>query len=469
MKLPSSFLDELTGLLGEEETGRYLAAMEKPYEQGLRVNTLKCTPGELRARMAGEGLEEYVPWCENGIYLDGKQPLSASLYYNAGLFYLQEPSAMAPASFLPVDAGDHVLDLCAAPGGKSTALGAKLGGTGVLVANDISPSRAKALLRNIEVFGIANAAVTSESPHTLAQRFPGYFHKVLVDAPCSGEGMFRKDPSIIRNWEQYGSAYYAKLQREILPFAAEMTAPGGMLLYSTCTYSVEEDEGMVQWFLQNHPEWRLLPLPKTGGIADGFTLPGEHGEETNRTARFFPHRLRGEGHFAALLQKNGEKKAAAGPLSGSGSGVCYADGVSSETRRAFEEWAAESLTLPVENVLPAGSVIAGNGERLAAVRIPESQLAGLRVLRNGLLLGEAEHGRFEPSQALAMALRPQMVRQRASLSGDDALRYCKGETLSGDQANGWVLCEYGGYSLGWAKASGGTLKNKYLKSWRRIR
>ena len=468
MKLPASFIDELTGLLGEEDTARYLASMEQPYEQGLRANTLKCTPEELRSRLAEEGLQESVPWCENGIYLDGKHTLSASLYYSAGLFYLQEPSAMAPASFLPVEPGDCVLDLCAAPGGKSTALGAKLAGTGVLVANDISPSRAKALLRNIEAFGIANAAVTSESPHTLAQKFSGRFNKVLVDAPCSGEGMFRKDPSIIRNWEQYGSAYYAKLQREILPFAAEMTAPGGMLLYSTCTYSVEEDEGTVQWFLRNHPGWRLLALPKTGGIADGFTIPGEYGEEMNRTARFFPHRLRGEGHFAALLEKNGEP-AGREPVSGVNNKIPYSDRVSAEARRAFEQWAEEALAVPAGRIIPAGSTVLQNGTRLSASKIPEPMLAGLRVLRNGLLLGETEHGRFEPSQALAMALKPEAVRQRASLSEEDALRYCKGETLSGDFAGGWVLCEYNGYPLGFAKASGGMLKNKYLKSWRRSR
>ena len=458
MKLPESFLEEVRELLGPEEFQKYLQAMEEPYAQALRVNTAKISPAQLRERMQDEDLGETVPWCEAGIYLGQESGrLSKHPYYAAGLYYLQEPSAMAPAAFLPIAEGDYVLDLCAAPGGKSTALGAKLNGSGLLVANDISPSRAKALLKNIEVFGLGNAVVTSESPYKLAQRFEGFFDKVLVDAPCSGEGMFRKDPEIAKNWMQYGSEYYAKLQREILPHAARMVAPGGMLLYSTCTYSPLEDEQSVQWFLEEHPEFHLVELPIAHGIMPGHPEWAESPDPAlSSCARFWPHRLRGEGHFAALFQRQGESAE-------------HWDSACVLSKGPWMDWGEENLTVHWEKVLPHGSRIVVSGEKVYAQILPQESLAGLRTLRPGLLLGEVSHGRFEPSQALAMVLKASEAVHTAELDRAQALRYLKGETLTGEFDDGWNLITISGYPLGWGKAAGGVLKNKYLKGWRMMK
>ncbi|MBQ7064354.1 MAG: RsmF rRNA methyltransferase first C-terminal domain-containing protein [Firmicutes bacterium] len=464
MKLPESFLREVEELQGPDGLRAYLEAMERPYVQGLRANTAKVTPDRLRTLLPEGATEDMVPWCPAGFYLrEDTAPMSASPYYAAGLFYLQEPSAMAPAALLPVEPGDRILDLCAAPGGKSTALGARLEGSGLLVANDISASRAKALLKNLEMFGIGNAVVMSESPHRLAERFEGFFDKVLVDAPCSGEGMFRKDPSIIRNWMQYGSSYYAKIQREILPYAARMTAPGGMLLYSTCTYSVEEDEGILLEFLREHPDWSIEPVSKAGGMADGVTrVGGTDAPELAGAARFWPHLVRGEGHFAALLRRGG---------SSAGHGSATGPQRQDNAIKCFKEWAADELTVPVSEIIPEGAVTELSGDKLYAVLLDPERRKGLRILRPGLLLGEIAHDRFEPSQALAMMLRPDQVRQSVSYGPEDerTLRYLKGETLTGDYPDGWILVNVSGYPLGWGKASGGLLKNKYLKSWRRMK
>ncbi|MDI9488797.1 MAG: RsmB/NOP family class I SAM-dependent RNA methyltransferase, partial [Bacillota bacterium] len=234
MNLPRLFEDRMRNLLGDEYE-EYLKCYHKPYYGGIRVNTLKLSPEEFE-NLCPFSIKK-IPWIPNGYFYDTNEQPARHPYYYAGLYYIQEPSAMTPASLLPVKPGEKVLDLCAAPGGKSTELGAKLQGKGLLVSNDISNSRAKALLKNIELFGIKNAYVLSESPNRLAEHFPQYFDKILVDAPCSGEGMFRKSPSIMKNWEQYGVDYYNKLQKEIIIYAAKMLKPGGMMLYSTCTFS----------------------------------------------------------------------------------------------------------------------------------------------------------------------------------------------------------------------------------------
>ena len=226
--LPSKFIDEMKEMLGDEFDD-FLASYDEDYYRGIRCNTLKITPSEFEKKVPF--VSEKVDWVQNGYYTSEDEQPAKHPYYFAGLYYIQEPSAMMPASQLPVEPGDRVLDLCAAPGGKTTELGAKLKGEGVLVSNDISASRAKALVKNVELFGIKNAVVVSESPDKLAERLEGYFDKILVDAPCSGEGMFRKVHSIAKNWEQYGSQYYADIQRTVLPSAVKMLKPGGMSLF----------------------------------------------------------------------------------------------------------------------------------------------------------------------------------------------------------------------------------------------
>ena len=249
--LPEEFVLRMKELLGEEELKEYLDCMKRPMEHGLRVNTLRMDPEDFRRNSLWK--LEAIPWCPGGFYLSEDaiaDPPSRHPFYYAGAYYLQEPSAMLPAAALPVEPGDRVLDLCAAPGGKSTALAEKLKGEGYIVCNDISPSRAKALIKNLELFGVTNAIVTAETPEKLANAFPDHFDKILIDAPCSGEGMFRKSSSMIADWSPGKPAEYAAIQREILGHAVKMLRPGGMIMYSTCTYAPEEDEGSVQYLLE---------------------------------------------------------------------------------------------------------------------------------------------------------------------------------------------------------------------------
>lgn len=276
IQLPELYQESMKTLLGEEYE-QYLESFEKPFSRGIRVNTRKWTPGECVSAMRRSGLCESlapVPWIPNGLFYEEGLKLSKNPYYYAGLYYLQEPSAMTPASVLPVNPGDRVLDLCAAPGGKSTELGARLKGKGLLFANDISNSRAKALLKNLELFGIPNICVASESPEKLAVSYPEYFDKILVDAPCSGEGMFRREPDMVKDWLEKGPEYYGPVQREIVEQALKMLKPGGTMVYSTCTFSRTEDEEVILEVLEKHREMELIPVPRFEGACDGIGLSG---------------------------------------------------------------------------------------------------------------------------------------------------------------------------------------------------
>lgn len=466
-QLPEAFLLKMQELLGKEY-GQYLESFKEEWKPGLRVNTWKLEPREL-AKLVPWNLEP-VPWADNGFYYDGTpdeealRPSKHPAYY-AGLYYLQEPSAMTPAAMLPVVPGDRVLDLCAAPGGKSTELASKLKGRGMLVSNDISYSRARALLKNLELAGAANICVTSEAPEKLAGVWPEFFDKILVDAPCSGEGMFRRDEDMVKDWNEKGPEYYVPIQRRILSQAAAMLKPGGYMLYSTCTFSVEEDEGNVSYVLEKFPQMELccLDLDKVPGACGGFGLSG--------CMRLFPHRLRGEGHFLALMRKKGGDNGICPPVD---KVVCPPadDGAAGKRVRAVEkekeldaflrqsgvEWDYGRIVIHQDNAyyLPEG----------LAWNLP------LRFLRTGLLLGELKKGRFEPSQALAMSMKAGQFPNTVSFPAGDSrvLRYLKGETISleGDEGpvKGWCLAAMEGFPLGWAKGTGMSLKNKYYPGWR---
>lgn len=461
-QLPEAFLLKMQELLGEE-FGQYLESFKEEWKPGLRVNTLKLSPGEL-AELVPWNLEP-VPRADNGFYYDGTldgevlRPSKHPAYY-AGLYYLQEPSAMTPAAMLPVVPGDRVLDLCAAPGGKSTELASKLKGRGMLVSNDISYSRARALLKNLELAGAANICVTSEVPEKLAGVWPEFFDKILVDAPCSGEGMFRRDEDMVKDWNEKGPEYYVPIQRQILSQAAAMLRPGGYMLYSTCTFSVEEDEENVAYVLEEFPQMQLccLDLDKVPGACGGFGLSG--------CMRLFPHRLKGEGHFLALMRKKGGDDGGKEilPPMDSGTAGKRVRAVEKEKeldaflRQSGAEWDYGRIVIHQDNAyyLPEG----------LAWNLP------LRFLRTGLFLGELKKGRFEPSQALAMSMKAGQFPNTVSFPGGDSrvLRYLKGETISleGDEGpvKGWCLAAMEGFPLGWAKGTGMSLKNKYYPGWR---
>ncbi len=497
MNLPIRFEDRMRRLLGEEYE-EYLQCYSKPHFGGLRVNTLKLSTEEFE-RLCPFSIRR-IPWVPNGYYYDTEEEQPARHpYYYAGLYYIQEPSAMTPASLLPISRGDKVLDICAAPGGKSTELGAKLKGEGLLVSNDISNSRAKALLKNIELFGIRNALVLSEAPNKLAEYFPQYFDKILIDAPCSGEGMFRKSPAIMKNWEQYGVEYYNKLQKEIILFAADMLKPGGMMLYSTCTFSPEENEGTIAYLLEQRPEFHVVDaLPsaevqKQLGISyEGFDfgkpewlegLPEDapYREELRHCIRLWPHKINGEGHFITLLQKGstdsregsnhmdpapradrstpGDRTNSRGPMKKQSMSI------SEEAYEFFRE-----LKLIDCDYATFQSRLHVHEDRVYMVPEGLPDIKGLRILRQGLLLGEMKKQRFEPAQALASALSSYEYDKLIRLAGNslEAIRYLKCETIEPEQdiADGWQLVCADGYPLGWGKTAKGSFKNKYLPGWR---
>ena len=468
MVLPKTYEERMRKQLGESGFLEYEACLTKRARSALRVNTRKLSTDEW------EKLSPFtmrrVPWITNGYYYDDADAPSKHPYYYAGLYYLQEPSAMTPANLLPIEPGDRVLDLCAAPGGKSTELAAKLKGTGLLVANDISATRAKALLKNLEVFGATNILVISEEPDRLANRFEGYFDKILVDAPCSGEGMFRKQPAIIKNWEQYGTEYYNNLQKSILPKAVEMLKPGGMLLYSTCTFSPMEDEETVAWLLQHCPEMELVPVIPEGAEAmyEGYGfMTGrpdwmeEPLEETRKCARLFPHRLEGEGHFIALFRK--KEDAPSYGRTEPFRGYCRISELPGELTELFAK-----LHMRDDRIDPSRIVI--REERVYAMPQDMPATNGLRVLRSGWYLGDAKKGRFEPSQAFAMGLFSDEYPAVYNLRADDpdTVRYLKCETLEVTERmpEGNVLVCADSYPLGFARVKGGSFKNRYLPGWR---
>lgn len=452
--LPKAFEERMKELLGEEFPA-FLNGFEEERYGGVRINTLKLNQEEWE-QLAPFSVKQ-VPWIANGYYYQLSDQPAKHPYYFAGLYYIQEPSAMTPAAMLPVEPGDRVLDICAAPGGKSTELAAKLQGKGVLVSNDISNSRAKALLKNLELFGARNAVILSEPPGRLTERFTEYFDKILVDAPCSGEGMFRKSPAIMKNWEQYGVSYYHKLQLEILDAVLPMLRPGGKLLYSTCTFSPEEDEGTLQYILEHYPDMHVIaPELQYEGFSEARPewIPEGRAEIAN-ARRLWPHKMMGEGHFSALLQKEENQ---------GGRREFPKDSTKIKLSKETEEFLERlSMDVPREQ-------LELREERLYLLPEGLPKLNGLRIMRSGLLLGEMKKNRFEPSQALACALKAEEYDAIYSMevSDEDVVRYLKCETITAktEVPDGFVLVCVGKYPLGWAKSQNGVLKNKYLPGWR---
>ena len=457
MDFPVSFTEKMKAILGDEFDD-FLKGYDRTRHYGLRVNRTKISAEQFE-RISMYDLKP-VPWIDNAFEYEDSVSPAKHPYYFAGMYYLQEPSAMTPANLLPIEPGDRVLDLCAAPGGKATELGAKLNHTGLLVANDISNSRAKALLKNIELFGIPNVLVTSEPSEKLAEKFPAFFDKILIDAPCSGEGMFRKNPGMMKDWETYGPKHYSDLQRSIVPNALRMLKPGGMLLYSTCTFSPEENEGSVKFMMDLDPDLEIVDIAsRYEGFAPGRPELIEDGfEDLKKCVRIWPHKMNGEGHFIALLRKKDNeeyKEKKVKPRK-------------DKALPALLEEFMKDCTYPIN-----GNDIEIQEDRVYLMPEGIKGIKGLRFLRSGLLLGTLTKDRFEPSQAFAMVLKKEQYKATIDLASIDhrVIRYLKGETIEVDdlplkRQKGWQLVCVDGYPLGWGKLVNGSLRNKYLPGWR---
>lgn len=523
MKLPPEFSYKMKLLLKPTEFEEFIKSYEHPRYYGLRVNTveisvedfLKITPFKL----------EPIPWTADGFYYpEGENP-GRHPYYYAGLYYIQEPSAMLPGAVMAARPGEYVLDLCAAPGGKTVQMAAGMKGEGLLVANDINSDRVKALVKNIELCGIRNAVVTNETPDRLAARWPGFFDRILVDAPCSGEGMFRKDEEAARSWGSFKCDRCAGMQWDILQHVDRLLKPGGYLVYSTCTFSPEEDEQMICRFMDEFHGYEIIDIPKTGGIEDG--RPEWCGGKTalTRAARLWPHKLKGEGHFVAMLRKAGTAAGAQGQafdtavvhgqafaaaceagqtatvpgtpnqistslavgklaLTTSGRNQepalagkrsrpsknlpvrreAEAEGFSAARMEAFNMFMEENMNVSVTGCFH----VKGNNLYNLPVELPD--MSSIKVAKFGWYLGEFVNGRFEPSHSMATALKREELKNVIDLKADsrEAYSYLKGETLMLEGKKGLTAVCVDGYTLGWGKQTGDMLKNLYPKGWRKM-
>ena len=420
--------------LPENEWEAFFACYEnKPYK-GVRLNPLKGGMAELKGILPFLG--EQVAWEKNGYYTD-EEKLGASPYHFAGLFYSQEPSAMCAAPLLEAQEGEKVLDLCSAPGGKGTQLACAMNGKGLIVLNEPISSRAKILSQNVERMGIKNAVVLNEYPETLAKRFAGYFDKILVDAPCSGEGMFRKNSEeALAEWSEENVAMCAERQASILDCATEMLKKGGRLVYSTCTFAYAEDEGQVCDYLQKHPEMRLIKQEK-----------------------LYPHKVKGEGHFAALFEKTektGEWDSRIKTAKNS---------VTQKSERAYRDFEKAFFHEKF-----AFRLFENNG---VLYELPEEVFdwKGLNILRVGIRLGEVKNDRFEPAHSLVACVKASECKKALNLPLADnrVEQYLHGEMIEGDIPNGWCLVCVDGYPLGLGKAVNGSIKNHLPKGIRKVK
>lgn len=477
MNLPIEFEKKMKAFLGNEWDD-FLYSYDNNRFQALRFNTLKVQSPEERMRILkvlGISSDKRVSWANEAYYFDenvrpGKHP-----YHEMGLYYIQEPSAMSAAALLAPKPGMRVLDLCAAPGGKSTQLATYLGDSGLLVSNEINTQRSRILSQNIERMGIKNAIVTNEDSFVLASHFPGFFNAIQVDAPCSGEGMFRKLPEAIEQWSMENVAICAARQKEILDNAAVMLKPGGVIVYSTCTFSKEENEDVIEYFLERHPD---------------FTL-----EEMER---FWPHKVDGEGHFVAKLVRRGS-----GNELGADYDVCEDScnkvedtglkvdrktkknknsknrknetkpALTKENMKLLSEFLDETISEDVAAWIKNSRLVMF-GEQLYRLPDMEVDIKGLKVQRAGLHIGEFKKQRFEPSHSLALALKLNDAKNLVKLTCDNpqTIGFFNGQSvvLSDEQTaeckKGWALVCVDGYTAGWGKVNGTQVKNHYPKGLR---
>ena len=446
--LPQAFLHRMEDMLGDDFEP-FLAAYEQPRTYGLRVNTAKISCEEFEQIVPFE--VKKIPWVSNGYFYNEDVRPSRCALYQAGLYYLQEPSAMTPASRIP--------------GGKATAVGSALKGEGLLVANDISTTRARALLRNLELFGIPNLFVSNEKPEKMVKNFPEFFHKIILDAPCSGEGMFRKEEALAKDWTPEKSEELSRIQKQLCLNAADMLQPGGQMLYSTCTFAPCEDEQIISWLLRERPELSLISMEDYEGFSTGNPEWGDGNPQLKKCVRIFPHKMQGEGHFLALLQKEG--------TTGPSAGTSKTSRLAADVRKYMEEFFREIGLKTLDGQEFDWNRVEVRADKVYYLPSVSYNFRGLTFIRNGLYLGDLKKNRFEPAQPLALAFRKNEAEAVISLSVDDPRleRYLKGETLTIEpeeaaHSKGWHLLCVEGYPLGFGKLVNGTLKNKYPAGWR---
>lgn len=452
LPLPQEFTERMQRLLGTEYE-EFLASYQLPRVGGLRVNPQKIATEEFAER-TGFSLTP-VPWAREGfIYGENDRP-GKHPWHDAGLYYMQEPSAMAVAALADPKPGEKVLDLCAAPGGKTTHLAGRMQNQGILFANEIHKSRANILAQNVERMGTHNVIVTYETPARLAERFPNYFDCIVVDAPCSGEGMFRKDDVAISEWKPELPQMCAERQLDILEEAVKMLRAGGRMVYSTCTFAPEENEGTISRLLDRHPELEVIKT-EAPWFSHGHPEWVENGNPAVAdTFRLFPHKLSGEGHYAALLRKNDGEES-----------ETYMNFANNAGRIAFAEW--NTFVEETLNGLPEGRVVR---VRNSLCLMPECcpDLTGIHVKQYGVPLCTIKRTRVDPVHGSSHGLYIENFQRVIDAPWDSELitKYLHGEVLPADgMEKGWCAVAADGFVIGWGKVADGVVKNHYPKGLR---
>ncbi len=494
--LPQKFLDKMK-LLFENDYNKFVDTYSKPSFCGLRANALKISKEELKS--IADFLGDEISWSQDGFYYESTQRPAKSPLYHAGLYYIQEPSAMAVVNNIDIQPKMRVLDICAAPGGKTVNIASKLRGEGLLVSNDINHQRTKAILKNVELYGITNALITNEDHRTLEKMFPNFFDRIILDAPCSGEGMFRKDESLIKSWERSVSETIP-VQRELLDACATMLKSGGLMIYSTCTFNEDENEKQILDFLDRHREFKCLDIPKENGLTSRDILP--------QSARLLPHKLDGEGHFLCMLKKNSsdisksltknifankthfnrdklphqyldfEKEnlniklgesfpcKTASDIDGS-----FACKTTSDIDRSFacKTTAGTDGSFACKTTSDIDRSFAVSDGKLYMEAYTDEIVKGFKIVRNGLFVGEIKKEQFIPSQAFIMTLSKDDFKRYIDFDQNDLqiVKYLKGETIFVDgREDGFYGIGVNGYPLGCGRLQNGKLKNGYNKNWR---
>lgn len=427
----------------KDEYDNFMQALEQPNVKAFYLNPLKADGLKYLDK---KHIQPHVV-VKNGYYFDYQNyPLGKSPFFSCGLYYIQEPSAMLVSHFLDVQNDDYILDMCAAPGGKTCAVASQLSNQGLMIANDIVPLRAKILSENIERFGLANTIVTNCDPLQFTKVLPGFFDKIILDAPCSGEGMFRKSDQAIETWSLDKVNECAYIQRQLIDAAMTLLKPGGQLIYSTCTYNIIENEQQIQYLLE-HYDCSLIPLEKSHGMQPGIDM--------EEAVRLYPHHYQGEGHFIALIQKHGEEKLQ------KTKGI--KPSISKQNQQLVQDFYKQYLNIKVPPYLY------DNNNHIYALLPQFPELKGIRVLRNGLYLGECKKNRFEPSLALALTLHKDDVNQSYTYHENDQeiLNYLHGETIIGSHQKGYGVLFVEDYPLSFYKESNHQAKNLYPKGLRR--
>lgn len=448
MKLPEKFKIEMKNMLGDEYEN-FIHSMEiSPVFTGIRINTSKN--GSKEAVLNELGQLENIPWCKDGFYTDKSVISGNHPYHIAGLFYFQEPSAMSVVSALPVNKDDYILDLCAAPGGKATQAGSMLSDDGLLIANEIIKNRSNILADNIERFGLSNTIVTNETPQKLAEIFPHFFDKIIVDAPCSGEGMFRKEPQAADEWSIEHTVSCGIRQKHILDCAMKMIKGGGYIIYSTCTFSPEENEKVCAYMLKNYNVEIVRP-ENLDMLSHGRTEWSESDFDMDKTRRIFPHKNKGEGHFIALFHSLDE--------------YIPVETKNKKSKKCNEEKLFRDFEKEFLNITLNGEFCMFR-ENLY-LKQKNINLDKIKAIRPGLHLGICRKNRFEPSHALCLALKKENFKNIIDFSCDSDIlkKYLIGETIECNK-KGWCAVTVNNFPIGWGKASNGILKNHFPKYMR---